>query len=457
MNNTENLKLDDGSRVAVMGCGPAGSFFTYFLLDMAERVGLDIHVDVYEPRDFTIPGPPGCNMCGGVISESLVQNLSTEGIILPPAVVQRGVDSYVLHTDIGSVRIDTPLNEKRIASVFRGPGPRDLKELRWESFDGHLQKLAMDKGAQMIRARVENIERQENRLAVTAKNNPQIYDLVAVTTGVNTAALKLIEKLGIAYTPPRTTKTFIREYKLGEETIAQYLGSSMHVFLLNLPRLEFAMLVPKGDYVTLAMLGHEIDNELVKAFVHSPTFANLMPPGIQLDTPPCQCQPRMTVDGSPQPFGDRIVFIGDCGVTRLYKDGIGAAYRAAKAAATTVVFEGVSQDDFRRYYLPACRRMEHDNLIGKFIFFVTSILQQWTFARRAMVRMTAYEQKKIERPKRMSMVMWDMFTGSAPYREIFVRMLHPLFIIRLAWDFLMAIIKPREKVGTWTGVSKGSS
>ncbi len=454
MNTPENLKLTDGSRVAVMGCGPAGSFFTYFLLDMAERVGLDIHVDVYEPRDFTIPGPPGCNMCGGVISESLVQNLSTEGIILPTNVVQRGVDSYVLHTDTGSVRIDTPLHEKRIASVFRGPGPRDLKELRWESFDGHLQKLAMQKGAQMIRARVENIERQDDRLAVTAKGKTDIYDLVAVTTGVNTAALKLIDKLGIDYKPPRTTKTFIREYKLGEETIAKYLGSSMHVFLLNLPRLEFAMLVPKGDYVTLAMLGHDIDNDLVKAFVHSPTFADLMPPELQLDAPPCQCQPRMTVDGATQPFGDRIVFIGDCGVTRLYKDGIGAAYRAAKAAATTAIFEGIAKADFQRYYLPACRRMENDNLIGKFIFFVTSILQQWAFARRAMVRMTAYEQKKSERPKRMSMVMWDMFTGSASYREIFLRMLHPLFIARLAWDFFVAIVKPREKVGTWTNESR---
>lgn len=456
MSTSENLKLTDGSRVAVIGCGPAGSFFTYFLLDMAGRVGVDLHVDVYEPRDFTIPGPPGCNMCGGVISESLVQNLSTEGIILPTNVVQRGVDSYVLHTDTGSVRIDTPLREKRIASVFRGPGPRDLKEFRWESFDGHLQKLALDKGAQMIRARVENIEKQDDRLALTAKGKTEIYDLVAVTTGVNTAALKLIEKLDIEYKPPRTTKTFIREYKLGEETIAQYLGSSMHVFLLNLPRLEFAMLVPKGDYVTLAMLGHEIDGDLVKAFVHSPTFANLMPPGVVLDSPPCQCQPRMNVAGSPQPFGDRLVFIGDCGVTRLYKDGIGAAYRAAKAAATTAIFEGVSQEDFRKYYMPACNRMKNDNRIGKFIFGVTSILQQWAFARRAMVRMTAYEQKKIERPKRMSMVMWDMFTGSAPYQEIFVRVLHPWFIARLAWDFFMALVKPREQVGTWTSKTESA-
>ena len=42
-----------------------------------------------------------------------------------------------------------------------------------------------------------------------------------------------------------------------------------------------------------------------------------------------------------QPFGDRVVFIGDSGTTKLYKDGIGAAYRTSKAAANTVAYWGV--------------------------------------------------------------------------------------------------------------------
>jgi CRP-like cAMP-binding protein len=31
----------------------------------------------------------------------------------------------------------------------------------------------------------------------------------------------------------------------------------------------------------------------------------------------------------------------------------------------------------------------------------------------------------------MSTVLWDMFTGSAPYREVFLRTLHPMFLFRL--------------------------
>ena len=141
----------------MIGGGPAGSFFSFFLLDMAARRGVDVHVDIYEPRDFSKPGPAGCNMCGGIISESLVQQLAVEGISLPQTVVQRGIDSYVLHTDVGSVPIETPLQEKRIGVVFRGPGPRGLTEFKWGSFDGHLQQLAMEKGANIIHERVDDV------------------------------------------------------------------------------------------------------------------------------------------------------------------------------------------------------------------------------------------------------------------------------------------------------------
>src|SRR5512141_280363 len=93
-----SMSLENGSRVAVIGGGPAGSLFSYFLLGLAERMDLDLKVDIYEPRDFSLAAPQGCNMCAGVISETLVQNLATEGINLPASVVQKAVNSYVLHT-----------------------------------------------------------------------------------------------------------------------------------------------------------------------------------------------------------------------------------------------------------------------------------------------------------------------------------------------------------------------
>jgi flavin-dependent dehydrogenase len=439
--NDERLKLADGSRVGVIGGGPAGSFFSFFLLDMAARAGLDITVDIYEPRDFSQSGPAGCNMCGGIISESLVQTLATEGIILPPTVVERGIDSYCLHMDVGSVSIETPLHEKRIASVHRGSGPRGIEDFKWFSFDGYLLKLASDKGANVIHERITDVQREDGRFQLATRNGaPRLYDLVAVTTGVNTAAYRLFEGLELDYRPPQTTKAFIREYHLGVETIEEYFGSSMHVFLLNMPRLEFAAIIPKGEHVSLCLLGDEIDSALVQSFLNNPVVQQCLPPGISSQQAACHCSPRITIKGAVQPFADRLVFIGDCGVSRLYKDGIGAAYRAAKAAATTAVFEGVSAKDLEQSYWPTCRSIEVDNTVGKLIFAITRQLQKLPFARRAIFRMTSKEQQNQGKRRHMSTVLWDMFTGSAPYRDIFLRTLYPAFWLRFLWDCAVSIV-----------------
>ena len=106
------LTLSNGSRIAVVGGGPSGSFFSFFLLKMAAAIDLDIEVDIYDPRSFNHCGPASCNHCGGIVSESLVQILAAEGINLPPSVVQRGIESYVVHMDVGSVAIQSKVPSK---------------------------------------------------------------------------------------------------------------------------------------------------------------------------------------------------------------------------------------------------------------------------------------------------------------------------------------------------------
>jgi len=423
----------------VIGGGPSGSFVSYFLLEMASRSGLELDVEIFEPRDFACVAPKGCNMCGGIISETLVQNLAAEGINLPSTVVQRGIESYMLHMDVGSVRIETPLQEKRIGSVYRGAGPRDLKTSKWGSFDHHLEQLTVAKGTHVTRERVVEVSLDDNRPKIAVKGGQlQSYDLLVVAVGVNSGALKLFTGNGLGYQPPKSTKTFITEYYLGEETIEKTLGDSMHVFLLNIPRLEFAAIIPKGDYASVCLLGESIDKELVKSFLDSPQVKACMPDDWSSDPRSCQCSPKISVGAAIRPYADRLVFVGDSGVTRLYKDGIGAAYRTAKACATTAVFEGISEADFRRHYWPVCRSISTDNSIGKLSFAVTRQIQKWRFARRALLRMTAKEQKSVGRRRDMSQVLWDMFTGSAPYRDIVTLALHPRFLARLAWELAIS-------------------
>jgi flavin-dependent dehydrogenase len=439
---SRDLHLDDGSRVAVIGSGPAGSLFAYFLLEMAGRVDLRVEVDLWEPRgNFALPGPQGCNMCGGIVSETLVQNLATEGVSLSPGVVQRGIDSYVLHTDVGTARIATPLDEMRIGAMHRGAGPKDAKVPRWESFDHHLQAKALAAGAELLATRVEKVAREEDgRIRIEGKGGAvKRYDLVAVAVGVNSPLLKHFEELGIGFERPQVTKTAIREYFLGEEVIGRTLGNSMHVFLLDVPRLEFAAAIPKGDYVTIAVLGEEIDNELVDAFLARPEVKECMPPQWKAEARSCACMPNINVQGVAKPYADRLVFIGDAGVTRLYKDGIGAAYRTAKAAARTAVFQGVSERAFARRYMAVCRSIAGDNRIGKIAFLVTRVARRFPLLRRAMLRMTIREQARPGDERRMSLVLWDMFSGSAPYKDIFLRMLRPAFLGRFLWSTLRSL------------------
>ncbi|HEX9043660.1 MAG TPA: hypothetical protein VF802_01420 [Candidatus Limnocylindrales bacterium] len=427
----DDAVLGDGSRIAVIGGGPAGSFFTYFLLEMADRIDTHLEVDIYEPRQFAQPGPTGCNMCGGIVSETLVQNLAVDGVFLASDTVQRGIDSYQLHTDVGSVRIAVPNDEMRIGAVHRGAGPRDVSEPKWISFDDRLLSNAVERGARVVHARVEEVGRTpDGRPTLTVKGGePATYDLVVVATGVNTSILKTFEALGIGYERPKLTKTLIREYRLGQAAIDEHLGTSMHVFLLNIPKLEFAALIPKGDYVTMCMLGDDLDAALGDAFATAPEVRSVMPPDWDPDAKSCQCLPHINVHGVEKPFADRVVFIGDSGVTRLYKDGIGAAYRTAKAAARTALFEGVSEAAFRKHYLPVCRHIQSDNSIGQVAFVLTRVAQRLRLLRHVILAIARDEQEGGRRP-RLSGVLWDMFSGSAPYSDIFARMVHPALVVR---------------------------
>jgi len=449
-NGLSDCTLSDGSRVAVIGGGPAGSLFSYYLLGLAETAGLDLQLDLYEPQDFLSPTPTACNMCGGIISETLVQNLATDGINLPATVNQRGIEAYVLHMDGRRVRIETPVQEKRIGSVYRGTGPRklDLEKKTWKSFDGHLQQLAIERGARPIRAKVTDVTWPDGLPALTIKGGqPEKYDLVTVAVGVNSPALKLFEQAPLHYELPTTTKTFIREYHLGESAIEHRLGNAMHVFLLNIPGLEFAAIIPKLNCATVCLLGEEIDKKVFESFLESPEVKSCMPPEWQLAEFACNCSPRMNVHGAARPFGDRIVFIGDSGVTRLYKDGIGAAYRTAKAAARTAVFAGISAQDFKRNYWPTCKAIRNDNAIGHLVFAVSGQIQKRRLARTAVARMVVNEQMNPRLAPRMSSVMWDMFTGSATYREIFLRTLHPIFLGRLFASFIASLFGRSAETG----------
>ena len=89
-------------------------------------------------------------------------------------------------------------------------------------------------------------------------------------------------------------------------------------------------------------------------------------------------------------------------------------------------------EDFRGHYWPVCRKISTDNALGKLIFLVTRHIQRWPHDRRAVLRMVSKEQQG-NGQRRMSMVLWDIFTGSASYKDILLRTLQPGFLARVVW------------------------
>ncbi len=96
MKENANLELDDGAKIAVLGGGPEGSFFSIFALKLAKQIGKDIDLTIYESKDFSHDGSSSCNMRAGVISESLIQMLAIEWICLKSPIVQRAIDTYTV-------------------------------------------------------------------------------------------------------------------------------------------------------------------------------------------------------------------------------------------------------------------------------------------------------------------------------------------------------------------------
>src|SRR3990172_3092440 len=88
-------------------------------------------------------------------------------------------------------------------------------------------------------------------------------------------------------------------------------------------------------------------------------------------------------------------------------------------------------------YRPACKRIAIDNRIGKIIFACTGVMQKLRHDLRGILRMVSKEQMKDGCNPRISMALWDLFTGSAPYREILLRMLNPVFVGRFIWNVVV--------------------
>lgn len=438
-----SLKLLDGSRVAVLGGGPAGAFFAFFLQKFSRQKNLELDITIFDAKDFLLKGPRGCNLCAGVISETLNRRLNSEGIRLPEERIMHRVDGYCLHQ--GNRRLYlTGQGERtdRIATVFRGNGPRYSAFPETVSFDDFLLTLAQDHGAAVVGKVVHGLEPAGGKngpFIVTTgtgeKMSSQEFDLVVGAFGVNSQLSTTVRDLNFGYTPPVTLKTFQAELRLDRATIEREYGNVIHVYMPRHKDIRYVTLIPKGDFLSATFVGRrDIRPESIPVF--SSFLASLHP---DLGIPPqCTCYPRIVVSAARKPYADRLVLIGDASCSRYYKNGIESALTTAELAARAAVLHGIGADDFASHYqVPVRNTIIRDNRYGRYLFRVNDILSALPGLQNIHLDLVS-EPSDSPTALTLRSILWNMFTGNQPYKTIFKKAFHAKFQSKLLARTIMS-------------------
>jgi len=439
---TENkLRLKNNSKIAIIGGGPAGSFFADKAIQYAKKLGINIQITIFESKDFNLKGPRGCNMCAAVIASSLHAKLTKDGIDLPENIVHQEIQGYYFQTKEYGIELYKPNQSasRKIITVYRGNGPLYSPNTQSYSFDDYLLKRIIDKGVNVIYEPVQELilptDHDSTATIIYGKRKPykeMSVDLVVGAFGVNSRMVTVVENLPFGYLPPKTIKTCIMEIPLSETFIKKSFNNSIHVFALGQKPFRFASMVPKRDYVTVILAG---DRDLTRKdlinFLTHPTVREKLPEDWQLPEKFCMCIPKITLSHAKKPFTDRFVIVGDASISKIYKNGLESAYITSQLAARTAFEKGISREDFHKYYYkPARKLLAMDNLLGTLILILSDFVTKRNWLVKA--RLSYVKGKKDSWiANHLNALLWNMVTGDASYKKILIQALHPLFQIKL--------------------------
>ena len=152
---------------------------------------------------------------------------------------------------------------------------------------------------------------------------------MTIATGINAhcgfdyrddSLIASVRRLNPAFIPGKSRKAFIFELDVGEDYLERNLRREVYFIEYGSKdlALEHAAVIPKGRFLTVAMIGKCVDQavlprdsqQLVHDFLTLPQIERILP-GIEAAPLACACAPRMTVTTARSPFGDRFAIIGD--------------------------------------------------------------------------------------------------------------------------------------------------
>jgi flavin-dependent dehydrogenase len=437
--SSEHLYLKDGSQIAVIGAGPAGTFFTQFAQRFAREKKLTIPITLFDAKNFLCQGPSGCNMCAGVVSESLVAKMKKINIVLPAEKVQRTIGGFYYQSRAGGFLLNQVDGKKNIITIFRGNGPRYCTNDTNISFDDFLLDQVKGQGANVISKPVTKIILPAHpvdkiQLIYGKGSNKKTFDadLVVCAFGLNTKMISHVKDLAFGYQPPHTLKAYQSEYFMGREFIKKNYGNNIYIFAMGLKRLRFVAIVPKDEYITVSLVGRrDVNKKDLMEFMNSNLMREILPNGWQMSDKFCHCQPLIATTPAKHPFADRLVIIGDASFSRYYKNGLESAFLTARLAAETAFYSGVSKKAFRLgYYKQAKKLIIRDNLYGRALFKIDDFISQRDQLAKILFQLTNPKNKN-NIAVRLQEILWNLFTGSIPYRKIFLKALKPLLQLKI--------------------------
>ena len=327
-------------------------------------------------------------------------------------------------------------------SVFRGSLPgRRLG--RPAGFDGFLLGEAVKEGARIHYGEVQGIGYAVSgtpNLTVRAPSGDKVSldaSFVTIATGINAhcgfdyrgdGLIAAVKRMNPAFVPGKSRKTLIFELDVGEDYLKRNMNREIYFIEYGSKRLtlEHTALIPKGRFLTVAMIGKCIDEaalpretqRIVRNFLTLPQIDRILP-GIAAAPLACACAPRMTVTTAAFPFGDRFAIIGDAVGSRLNKDGLYSAHATASHLAETVLQEGIDQQALARGYGKTVKWLVADNRFGRLVFAASRVAFTMPVVSRIVYQAFATEYKvRDERSRPLSVVLWKIASGTADYRQV---------------------------------------
>jgi flavin-dependent dehydrogenase len=448
---TENrLRLKNNSKIAIIGGGPAGSFFANDAIQQAKKLGINIQITIFNGKDFSQRGPSGCNMSAAVIAGSLHAKLTRDGIILPESIIRQEIKGYYFHTEEYGIELYRPdqINKSSIMAVYRGNGPLYSTHTGSHSFDDFLLKHVINQGVSVISEPVLDLRLSSNldtpATVIYGKGghqNKMEADLVVGAFGINSRIIDKIRDLNFGYIPPKTIRTCQMEIPLDAAFIKNSFKDNIQVFALGIEPFRFASMVPKGNYVTVSLVGSRdlTSNDLLD-FLNHPVVRKNLPHDWEMPEKFCMCLPKIVLSHAKNPFTDRFVMVGDASISRIFKNGLESAYITSQLAVRAAFENGISSEDFaRHYYKPAHKLLAMDNRLGAVILAISDFVTRQNWLVKA--RLSYVEDKRGSWiANHLNALLWNMVTGDAPYHKILIQALNPLFQIKLIPVTLKALI-----------------